>query len=100
MYQSRILIVFQSELKGKQFFLHLKNSNFKFYCNSDFLYNKKEFLKIIHNFIKLVKNLMIEFEDILTNELPKELLPNRMVDHKIDLVLDMQPSCKTPYKLN
>lgn len=52
------------------------------------------------HFVKFVKNLMIKFGDVLKNELLKELLSNRLVDHKIELIHSTQPLSKTPYKLN
>lgn len=47
-----------------------------------------------------MKNLILEFEDILINELSKKLLSNRLIDHKIDLVQKSQPLSKLLYLLN
>lgn len=100
LYQSRISIVFQSELEGKQFFLYLKSSDFDFECKNNFSYNKRQLLKTTLHFEKLLKNLMMEFRHVLINKILKKLLPNRLVDHKLELVLGIQPPSKAPYRLN
>ena len=41
-----------------------------------------------------------EFQDVLTNELPEELLLVREVDHEIELVPMAEPQNKAPYRLN
>lgn len=43
---------------------------------------------------------MMEFGDVLINKLPKELLLNKLVDHKIELIPCIQLPSKAPYGLN
>lgn len=43
---------------------------------------------------------MLEFGDVLTNELLKKLPPNRLVNHKIDLDQKTKPSSKDAYILH
>lgn len=43
---------------------------------------------------------MNKFKDMLTNELPKKLSPNRLIDNKIDLILRAEPLKKISYRLN
>ena len=47
-----------------------------------------------------VTRILDEFKDVLTNELPEELPPMRVVDHKIELVPGAEPQNKVPYRLN
>lgn len=100
LHQFRISTIFQSELKREQFFIYLRSSDFDFDFENDFSYNKKKLLKTTLHFAKLVKNLMIEYEDVLINKLPKNLLFNRLVDHKIELISSTQLPNKAPNKLN
>jgi hypothetical protein len=48
----------------------------------------------------LASNLLLEFDDVFTDELPSELPPKRVVDHKIELVPGAEPQNKAPYRLN
>jgi hypothetical protein len=48
----------------------------------------------------LVSKVLETYKDVITNELPKHLPPKRGVDHKIDLVLEAEPSSKAPSRLN
>lgn len=57
-------------------------------------------MKITSYFVKLVKNLIRKIRDILTNELPKKLPPNRLVDHNIELIPSIQPLSKVLHRLN
>ena len=47
-----------------------------------------------------VTRMFENFKDVLTNELPEELPPEREVDHKIELVPGAKPQNKAPYRLN
>ena len=47
-----------------------------------------------------ISKVLNEFGDVLTNELPNELPPEREVDHKIELVSGAEPQNKAPYRVN
>ncbi|KAL3682840.1 hypothetical protein R1sor_000862 [Riccia sorocarpa] len=47
-----------------------------------------------------LREILSEYSDILTDELPEELPPMREVDHKIELVPGSNPPSKAPYRLN
>lgn len=47
-----------------------------------------------------MQSLLLEFGDVLIIKFLKKLLPNRVVDQKIDLVLGLQLPSKTSYQLN
>lgn len=81
--------------------MYLKSSNFDFDFDyiDDFFY-KKELMKATPYYAKLVEDLMMEFRNVLTNELSKELPPNKVVVYKIDLILRVQPLSKISYRLN
>jgi hypothetical protein len=49
---------------------------------------------------KYVLNLMCNFKDVLTNDLPKDLPWIREVNHKIEWVSGAEPLNKAPYRLN
>lgn len=99
LYELKNFIVSQSELEGEQFFLHLKNIDFKYEDINNFL-NKRDLVKTIPHYAKLMKSLMLEFGHVLTNELSKDFVPNKLVDYKIDLVPKIQRPSKVLYRLN
>ena len=47
-----------------------------------------------------MKDLQKEFADVLTKELPAELLPHRDIDHAILLQKDAVPASRPPYRLS
>jgi clan AA aspartic protease (TIGR02281 family) len=49
---------------------------------------------------KRIQEVLAEYKDVLTNELPKELPPRREVDHKIEVQPGAEPPSKPPYRLN
>src|SRR4051794_21969748 len=48
----------------------------------------------------MLEPLLKEFKDIFPEELPKELLLQRSVDHKIDLILGAEPTWRAIYQLS
>ncbi|KAL0349661.1 UNVERIFIED_CONTAM: hypothetical protein Sradi_4115300 [Sesamum radiatum] len=47
----------------------------------------------------VIKKLLTKFEDVMPDELPRKLLPERAVDHEIELVLGTKPPAKAPYRM-
>ncbi|KAL2226520.1 UNVERIFIED_CONTAM: hypothetical protein Sindi_2010700 [Sesamum indicum] len=47
-----------------------------------------------------IKKLLMEFEDVMPDELPRKLPPKRAVDHKIELVPGMRPPTRAPYRMS
>ncbi|KAL3692137.1 hypothetical protein R1sor_005788 [Riccia sorocarpa] len=47
-----------------------------------------------------LRDILSEYSDILTDELPEELPPRREVDHKIELVPGSAPPSKAAYRMN
>ncbi|KAL0350187.1 UNVERIFIED_CONTAM: RNA-directed DNA polymerase [Sesamum radiatum] len=48
----------------------------------------------------VVKKLLTEFEDVMPDELPRKLPPNRAVDHEIELVPGTKPPARAPYRMS
>ncbi|XP_022866547.1 uncharacterized protein LOC111386316 [Olea europaea var. sylvestris] len=48
----------------------------------------------------LVKRLIQEFEDIMSDELLKKLPPRRMIDHEIELIPGVKPPARAPYHMS
>ena len=42
---------------------------------------------------------LTEFKDVMPAELPKILPPKREIDHKIDLVPNVEPPARAPYRM-
>ncbi|KAL2245999.1 UNVERIFIED_CONTAM: Retrovirus-related Pol polyprotein from transposon [Sesamum indicum] len=47
-----------------------------------------------------IKNLLKEFEDVMSDELPRKLPPKRAVDHEIELVPGTRPPARAPYRMS
>ncbi|XP_070043220.1 uncharacterized protein [Nicotiana tomentosiformis] len=47
-----------------------------------------------------VKELLLEFEDIMPQDMPKRLPPRRTVDHEIELVPGVKPPAQAPYRMS
>ncbi|XP_075104870.1 uncharacterized protein LOC142178951 [Nicotiana tabacum] len=47
-----------------------------------------------------VKELLLESEDVMPQDMPKRLPPRRIVDHEIHLVLSVKPPARAPYRLS
>ncbi|KAL0286325.1 UNVERIFIED_CONTAM: hypothetical protein Sangu_2737200 [Sesamum angustifolium] len=43
---------------------------------------------------------MTEFENVISDELPRKLRPNRAVDHEIELVPGTKPPSRAPYRMS
>ncbi|XP_047313912.1 uncharacterized protein LOC124917559 [Impatiens glandulifera] len=48
---------------------------------------------------KEVQAVLEEFKDVMPNKLPRRLPPERNVDHKIELMIDVMPPSRTPYRM-
>ncbi|KAL0340045.1 UNVERIFIED_CONTAM: hypothetical protein Sradi_4521300 [Sesamum radiatum] len=48
----------------------------------------------------VIKKLLKEFEDVMPDELPRKLSPNRAVDHEIELVPGTKPPARAPYRMS
>ncbi|KAK8586224.1 hypothetical protein V6N13_130745 [Hibiscus sabdariffa] len=48
---------------------------------------------------KEVGRLLDQFQDMMPSELPKQLPPKREVDHRIELVPNVEPPAKAPYRM-
>jgi hypothetical protein len=84
-----INLVSQQDLFEEQFVLILKE---------DFLNNNKKGEALPFSYSNGIAQVLNEFDDVLTNELPNELPPEREVDHKIELVPGAEPQNKAPYR--
>lgn len=80
--------------------MHLKSDNFGLEIINDKFNNKIEWRRTTLCSLKLVEELMLKFGDRLMTKLPKELSPNRIIDHKIELILRSQSLSNAPYWLN
>ncbi|KAL2225718.1 UNVERIFIED_CONTAM: Transposon Tf2-12 polyprotein, partial [Sesamum indicum] len=47
-----------------------------------------------------IKKLLMEFEDVMPDELPRKLPPKRAVDHEIELVPGTRPPARAPYRMS
>ncbi|KAL0292961.1 UNVERIFIED_CONTAM: Retrovirus-related Pol polyprotein from transposon [Sesamum calycinum] len=47
-----------------------------------------------------IKKLLTEFEDVMPDELSRNLPPKRVVDHEIELVPGMKPLARAPYRMS
>ncbi|KAE8736351.1 cytochrome P450 78A7-like [Hibiscus syriacus] len=47
----------------------------------------------------VVRHVLAEFQDVMPAELPKKLPPKREVDHKIELVPNVEPPARAPYRM-
>ena len=47
-----------------------------------------------------VLDVLESFKDVMPSKLPKQLPPKREVDHKIELVPNVQPLARTPYRMS
>ncbi|XP_070004238.1 uncharacterized protein [Nicotiana sylvestris] len=47
-----------------------------------------------------VKELLLEFEDVMPQDMPKRLPPRRIVDHEIELVPGVKPPARAPYRMS
>ncbi|XP_039038705.1 uncharacterized protein LOC120176331 [Hibiscus syriacus] len=47
----------------------------------------------------VVSHVLAEFQDVMPVELPKKLPPKREVDHKIELVPNVEPPARAPYRM-
>ncbi|KAL0379340.1 UNVERIFIED_CONTAM: Retrovirus-related Pol polyprotein from transposon [Sesamum radiatum] len=47
----------------------------------------------------VIKKLLKEFEDVMSDDLPRKLPPKRAVDHEIELVPDTKPPARAPYRM-
>ncbi|KAE8673495.1 Detected protein of unknown function [Hibiscus syriacus] len=47
----------------------------------------------------VVSHMLAEFQDVIPAELPKKLPPKREVDHKIELVPNVEPPARAPYRM-
>ncbi|XP_070004507.1 uncharacterized protein [Nicotiana sylvestris] len=47
-----------------------------------------------------VKELLLEFEDVMPQYIPKRLPPRRTVDHEIELVPGAKPPARAPYRMS
>ncbi|XP_070020075.1 uncharacterized protein [Nicotiana sylvestris] len=47
-----------------------------------------------------VKELLLEFEDVMPQDMPKRLSPRRTVDHEIELVSGVKPPTRAPYRMS
>lgn len=97
LYESRIALVTQYELKREQFLLHLRSGDLN--CNdvSEKVVNKDRWKRTILFSLKLVQQLMSNFGNVLIVDLPKALSPSRVVDHRIELLPAAQPPSKARY---
>ena len=86
-----INLVSQQYLFEEQFVLILKEE----FLNAN---TKGETLPFSYS--SCIAQVLNEFEDVLTNELPNELPPEREVDHKIELVPGTEHQNKALYRLN
>jgi len=59
----------------------------------------KEATKLVTS-AKCIKQVLEEFPDMMTEELPKDLPPRRRIDHAIEVVPGMAPPAKAPYRMN
>ncbi|KAL0336261.1 UNVERIFIED_CONTAM: RNA-directed DNA polymerase [Sesamum radiatum] len=48
----------------------------------------------------LIKKLLTEFEDVMSDELPRKIPPKRAVDHEIELVPGTKPPARAPYRMS
>ena len=46
-----------------------------------------------------VAGILKEFSDIMPSELPKDLPPQRPIDHKIELLPGAKPPAQVPYRM-
>ena len=49
---------------------------------------------------KCVKDVLKMYQDVMLEDLPKELSPRREVDYKIEVKLESEPPSKAPYRLS
>jgi hypothetical protein len=49
---------------------------------------------------KCIKQVLEEFLDVMPDELPEDLPPKRRVDHAIEVMPEMAPPAKAPYRMN
>ncbi|XP_070028708.1 uncharacterized protein [Nicotiana sylvestris] len=47
-----------------------------------------------------MKELLLEFEDVMPQDMPKRLSPRRTMDHEIELVLGVKPPAQVPYRMS
>nr|XP_009779181.1 PREDICTED: uncharacterized protein LOC104228414 [Nicotiana sylvestris] len=47
-----------------------------------------------------VKELLLEFEDVMPQDMPKRLPPRRTMDHEIELVPGAKPPARAPYRMS
>ncbi|XP_075083253.1 uncharacterized protein LOC142167004 [Nicotiana tabacum] len=47
-----------------------------------------------------VKELLLEFEDVMPQDMPKRLPPRRTVDHEIEFVPGAKPPARAPYRMS
>nr|XP_016484332.1 PREDICTED: uncharacterized protein LOC107804898 [Nicotiana tabacum] len=47
-----------------------------------------------------VKELLLEFEDVMQKDMPKRLPPRHTVDHEIELVPGAKPPARSPYRMS
>ena len=80
------------ELEDSQFLLMM--------YDVDFLSNKKSKSKHGSHYSHFLSEFLYKYQDVITNELHRELPPKRVVDHKLELVPRAEPRSKAPYRLN
>jgi len=49
---------------------------------------------------KCIKRVLDEFPDVMLEELPEDLPPRRQVDHAIEVMLEVAPPAKAPYRMS
>jgi hypothetical protein len=62
-------------------------------------YEPKEVANLVTS-PKCIKQVLDEFPDVMPEELPEDLLPRRRVDHAIEVMPEVAPPAKTPYRMS
>ncbi|KAL0415947.1 UNVERIFIED_CONTAM: Transposon Tf2-12 polyprotein [Sesamum latifolium] len=86
----------ENNLSAMQFEKGCKRSEPSYLCTLRF--DEKE--KALGAIPGVIKKLLKEFEDVMPDELPRKLPPNRAVDHEIELVPGTKPPARAPYRMS
>jgi hypothetical protein len=62
-------------------------------------YEPKEATKLVTS-AKCIKQVLEEFPDVMPEDLPKDLPPRRRVDHAIEVMPEVAPPAKAPYRMS
>jgi hypothetical protein len=62
-------------------------------------YEPKEATKLVTS-AKCIKQVLEEFPNVMPEELPEDLSPRRQVDHAIEMVSEVAPPAKAPYRMS